>query len=98
MSSIILVTGGNTGLGLEIVKSLLRSSQTYTILLGGRSLDKATAAAKSAAAATEEEKGSKSTVEPIQIDIDDDESIKTCVESVERRWGRLDILVNNAGM
>lgn len=92
--TIIFITGANTGLGLETVKSLCRSSSAYTILLGGRSLDKANAAAKEA---REEYPDTASTIEPIQIDIEDDESISKAFENVESQYGRVDVLLNNAG-
>ncbi|KIX98126.1 uncharacterized protein Z520_06206 [Fonsecaea multimorphosa CBS 102226] len=93
-NTIVLITGANTGLGLETVKSLLQSSKTYTILLGGRSFEKATTAAKQV---KEEFPKSQSTVTPVQIDIDDDQSIKKLSETLEKDYGRLDVLVNNAG-
>lgn len=94
-NTVVLITGANTGLGLEIVKSLCRSSNAYTILLGGRSLDKATAAAKEA---REEYPETVSTIEPIQIDIEDDASISNAFETVSSAYGRCDVLINNAGM
>ena len=93
-STIILVTGSNQGLGLETVKSLLRSSRKYTILLGGRNFDKATAAAEQV---KKEYHQSESAVVPVQIDIEDDESIERLKERVEKEFGRVDVLVNNAG-
>ncbi len=94
MTTIILITGANTGLGLETVRSLLRSSHTYTILLGGRNLDKATAAAEEV---KKEYTESKSTVVPVQVDIEDDGSIEKLRERVEKEFGKVDVLVNNAG-
>ncbi|OAP57073.1 hypothetical protein AYL99_09186 [Fonsecaea erecta] len=92
---IVLITGANTGLGLATVKSLLQSAdKTYTILLGGRSLEKATSAAQQV---KEEFACSQSVVAPVQIDIEDDQSIKNLFESLEKDYGRLDVLVNNAG-
>ena len=93
-STIILVTGANTGLGLATVKSLLRSSKLYTILLGGRDLNKAKAAAQEA---KKEYADSQSQVVPVQIDLEDDSSIHALKERVEKEFGRIDVLVNNAG-
>jgi NADP-dependent 3-hydroxy acid dehydrogenase YdfG len=38
---IVLITGANTGLGLEVVKALYKSDLPYEIILGARSVDKA---------------------------------------------------------
>jgi NAD(P)-dependent dehydrogenase (short-subunit alcohol dehydrogenase family) len=97
-STIILITGANTGLGLETVKSLLRSpSKSYTILLGGRDFEKA----KTAAEVVREEYlsggKSESQVIPVQIDLEDDASIEALKERVEGEFGRVDVLVNNGG-
>ncbi|OQU99623.1 hypothetical protein CLAIMM_05234 [Cladophialophora immunda] len=94
-STTVLITGANTGLGLETVRSLLQSAnKTYTILLGGRSLEKATIAAKQVKGEVPQ---SQSEVVPVQIDVEDDQSIKNLFESLEKDYGRLDVLVNNAG-
>ena len=91
---ILLITGANTGLGFETVKALCQSSKAYTILLGGRSLDKATAAAQNART---EFPQSPSTITAVQIDIEEDESISRAFEHVASQYGRLDVLINNAG-
>ena len=41
---IVLVTGGNNGIGYEAVKALLQSPKPYHVLMGSRSLEKAKAA------------------------------------------------------
>ena len=94
-SSIVLVTGGNTGIGYESIKAMYASSQPYTILMGSRSLEKANA---SISKLQDEVSDSKSEVVPIQIDIEDDASIEKAFKEVERKYGRLDGMVNNAGM
>ena len=93
-STIILITGANTGLGLETVKALVQSSRTYTILLGGRNLDKAIAAAEHV---RHEFPTSSSTVDTVQVDIEDDDSITKAYEQVAKKYGRVDVLINNAG-
>lgn len=91
---VIFITGANTGLGLEIVKALCKSSKAYTIILGGRDLAKANAAAKEVQA---EFTQSPSTVKTVQVDLEEDDSINRAFEHVSTEYGHLDVLVNNAG-
>lgn len=91
---IILVTGGNTGIGYETVKALLQSGNAYNVLMGSRSLEKAKSAIDTL---KQEVPQTLSTVEPVQIDVTSDESIKKALEAVKARHGRIDSLINNAG-
>ncbi|KAH8654368.1 hypothetical protein BGZ61DRAFT_373573 [Ilyonectria robusta] len=91
---IVLVTGGNTGLGFQIIRAISRSEINYEILLAGRSLEKAQAAVKEAIA---EYPSIKGRISPIQVDIEDDASIEATFQQVKAQYGRLDALVNNAG-
>jgi NAD(P)-dependent dehydrogenase (short-subunit alcohol dehydrogenase family) len=92
--SIVLITGGNTGIGYETVKALYASPSPHTILMGSRSLAKAADAISTLQA---EITSTKSSIEPVQIDIEDDESIQAAFEYVEKKYKRIDALVNNAG-
>jgi NAD(P)-dependent dehydrogenase (short-subunit alcohol dehydrogenase family) len=94
-SSIVLITGGNTGVGYETVKALYASPQVHTILMGSRSLDKAKDAISKLQSAVLD---SQSEIVPIQIDIENDASIQNAFKEVESKYGRVDVLVNNAGM
>jgi len=85
--------GGNTGIGYETVKALLRSDKPYHILLAGRDLTKARNAAK----ASKDEVESQSSVEAVQIDVESDESISKAYEGVAAKHPRIDCLINNAG-
>jgi NAD(P)-dependent dehydrogenase (short-subunit alcohol dehydrogenase family) len=91
---IILITGANTGLGFETVRSLCHSPKAYTILLGGRNIEKANAAVKEVQT---EFPRCPSVITAVQVDIEDDNSISRAFEHVATQYGRLDILINNAG-
>ncbi|KAK5957771.1 hypothetical protein OHC33_000960 [Knufia fluminis] len=87
--TIVLVSGGNSGIGYEIVKSLASQRSDYQILLGCRDTTKGEMAVATM--------GAPLNVNPIQLDITDDRSIEHCVKAIEQVFGRLDVLINNAG-
>ncbi|KAF2729306.1 NAD(P)-binding protein [Polyplosphaeria fusca] len=91
---IVIVTGANSGIGWEAVKALLESSRAYTILAAARSKDKATSAIEQLKKAVP---SSKSTVEPLVVDLASDESIEKAFEQVKQKYGVVDCLMNNAG-
>lgn len=92
---IVLVTGANTGIGLEIVKALYKSSSKYQIILSARNLRNAEEAVK---LVQWEAPTSHSTVTAIQLDVIDDESIKAAFEKIDKDFTHsLDVLINNAG-
>ncbi|KIW09812.1 hypothetical protein PV08_11913 [Exophiala spinifera] len=91
--TVVLITGANQGLGFECVKKLAAEQPDYHILLGSRNAQRGTDAA---AKVTDLAPGSK--VEPIQLDVTDDESIAKAAKYVEQKFGRLDVLFNNAGI
>ncbi len=91
---IVLITGANTGIGFETVKALYQSSKAYTILLGGRNLEKANAAAQETQTLFPH---CPSIIKTIQVDVEDDNSISRAFDHVTNEYGRLDVLVNNAG-
>ncbi|KAF2498190.1 NAD(P)-binding protein, partial [Lophium mytilinum] len=94
-NTIVLITGGNTGIGYESVKALYVSSKgPYTILLSGRSIEKV----NNAIATLEKEfSDTASKLVPLQLDIESDESITAAFETVKSSVGYIDVLINNAG-
>lgn len=86
--TVSLVTGGNAGIGYEIVKKLAENPDQQ-VLMACRDTGKGEAAAASM--------GAPKNVNPIQLDITDDESIEHCFKTIEQLFGKLDILINNAG-
>lgn len=91
---VILVTGGNSGIGYEAVKAFLQSQKPYHILLGSRSAEKGKFAVESL---NKEVPESKNTVEVLEVDLESDDSIEKAFEQVKKSPGSLDALVNNAG-
>ncbi|KIV88743.1 hypothetical protein PV10_08395 [Exophiala mesophila] len=86
---VVLISGGNAGIGVEIVKKLANEySTSHQILMGTRSLEKGEAAWKLL--------GSPTNVSPVQLDITDDASIERLYHHIETSYGKLDILINNA--
>src|SRR5207245_10105698 len=85
---VALVTGGGTGIGLAIALAFLREGARVTI--GSRNpvhLKEGSEAARAAGHA----------VLTLQLDVTDPASVRSAVDAVVSRYGRIDILVNNAG-
>ncbi|KAH9895398.1 NAD(P)-binding protein [Xylariomycetidae sp. FL2044] len=92
--TIVLISGGNRGIGLEIVKALLESDVGYHVYMGSRDEEKGREIAASLLPAA---KGNN-TVEAIQLDVTSPESVAAAVSRVRAQSGRLDVLINNAGI
>jgi len=90
-TTIVLITGANTGIGFEIAKKLAKEQPSYHIFLGSRNPEKGEAAAAKLQA-------ENLSVEAITIDVTSDESISTAASTVASKFGRLDVLINNAGI
>jgi len=83
---VALVSGGNRGIGLEIVRQL--AGRGITVILGSRDEEQGRAAAE----------GLPGAVVVKQLDVADEKSVGRLGASIEEEFGRLDILVNNAGI
>lgn len=92
---IVFITGANSGIGYEAVKSFLGSSTQYRIFVGCRTLEKSQEAI---AAITKEVPSSNSTLEPVALELESDESIDQAYEAIKAKVDRIDTLVNNAGV
>jgi NAD(P)-dependent dehydrogenase (short-subunit alcohol dehydrogenase family) len=83
---IALVTGGNRGIGKEIVRQL--ATKGLRVFLTGRDFE---AGARVASAINGD-------VDFLLLDVADDRSIVQAAEAFGKRSDRLDVLVNNAGI
>jgi NAD(P)-dependent dehydrogenase (short-subunit alcohol dehydrogenase family) len=86
---IILITGGNKGIGFETARQL--GQQGHHVLLAARDGARAEAAAARL-------RGEGLAVDPITLDVTDGASIERAAAWIEERHGRLDSLINNAGI
>ena len=84
--SVALVSGGNRGIGLEIVRQL--AGRGITTVLGSRYEEKGRAAATELSG----------NVVVHQLDVSDEKSVGRLASFVEEEFGRLEILVNNAAI
>ena len=85
-----LVTGANSGLGLETSRALLQKGAT--VLMACRSQRKSEAARRDLL-----DLGTTG-VDLLDLDLSDLNSVERCANDVQERYGRLDLLINNAGL
>lgn len=85
MNKYALVTGGNRGLGLGFVNTLL--SQDYYVFLCARDISK-----------IDIKVVNNNKCIPVSLDVTDDTSIKNSVIKVSKYTDKLDLLINNAGV
>jgi retinol dehydrogenase 12 len=93
-NKVILVTGGNSGIGLHTVLQLSEHSPAK-IYLAARSQAKFDAALKEVLAANP---SAKDIIHFLQLDLGTFENVKTAATKILDENERLDILVNNAGI
>lgn len=87
---VAIVTGGSRGIGAAIAKELARNGAFVAINYQSR-VDSALAVVKE----IEEQGGTSFAVKSDVANLDD---IKSFVEEVKNKYGKIDILVNNAGI
>jgi NAD(P)-dependent dehydrogenase (short-subunit alcohol dehydrogenase family) len=87
---IALVTGANKGIGLEVVKQLVKNG--FFVYMGSRNQE-------SGSASVEQLKAEGiNNVEAIRLDVTDQESVDSARLSIGSKTEVLDVLVNNAGI
>jgi len=86
--SVALVTGSSSGIGFET--SLLLARNGYHTYASMRNLGKSKTI-------TEISNREKLPLSVIQLNVDDDKSVKDAIYRIENEQGRIDVVVNNAG-
>ncbi|MEH7097700.1 SDR family oxidoreductase [Neobacillus vireti] len=87
--NVALVTGGNRGIGYELVKQL--SLKGFKVILTCRDPEMGHIAVQKL-------KDSNLDVSFVAMDVNDQESIRQAAVTVNELYGRLDVLINNAGI
>ncbi|MGK0527490.1 MAG: NAD(P)-dependent dehydrogenase (short-subunit alcohol dehydrogenase family), partial [Alteromonadales bacterium] len=87
MTKNVLVTGGNRGIGLEIVKGML--SKGYKVLMGCRDEEAGLEAKKDIVGGD---------LHIIEMPLDNETAIVDAFVRAEAVYGPIDILINNAGI
>lgn len=90
--NIVLVTGGNNGIGHATCELFAKQAGYHTIM-ASRSLEKGQKALSSIQASSP-----PGSISLVQLDINSDDSIAAAVKEVQSKHGRLDTLINNAGI
>lgn len=86
---VALVTGGNRGIGYELVKQL--ALKGYKVILASRDSDMGDEAAQKL-------KELDLDVSSVEMDVTNQESIHQAAVAINEKYGRLDVLINNAGV
>ena len=90
MSPVVVITGGNAGIGKETAVGL--ASQGANVIITSRNAERGA----TAVAEIRERSGSE-TVEAMPLDLASFESIHSFASDLARRTDRLDVLIDNAG-
>jgi NAD(P)-dependent dehydrogenase (short-subunit alcohol dehydrogenase family) len=87
--NIVLVTGASSGIGLE-TSLLLARNGFYTYATTRKSESDSNPVTNAA-------KKENISLKTIQLDVDNDISVRNCVDTILSEKGRIDVVVNNAG-
>lgn len=86
----VLVTGASSGIGLATVEAFAKEGKN--IIATARRQDRLTALSES----MKTKYGAN--VLPLVMDVSDNNSVNTAIESLDNDWKSIDIIVNNAGL
>ncbi len=86
----VLITGANKSIGLESARQLLQKG--YYVFLGSRTPE------NGRKAVDELKSEGFNNVEPVEIDVTDQQSVNAAREYVGKKTAALDVLINNAGI
>jgi NAD(P)-dependent dehydrogenase (short-subunit alcohol dehydrogenase family) len=89
VSRVVVVTGATSGIGLAAAVAFAAAGDTVVATHRGSAPPAALAAAVTAAGGR---------MDPLELDVGNEESCESAIEAVMSQHGHIDVLVNNAGM
>jgi NAD(P)-dependent dehydrogenase (short-subunit alcohol dehydrogenase family) len=95
---VAVITGANSGLGLETARELARKGASVTLAV--RNLDNGNAAIADIAASIKSagEAGAEPDLHLVQLDLASLDSVRSAAKDLADRHDRIDLLINNAGV
>lgn len=94
-SRVIIITGGNRGIGFALLERLIKHSDHPTLVFTARAESACREAAEKLLA---KEPNYKDSLHYHSLEITDDSSVNKFVEWLKSTIGKIDVLVNNAGV
>ncbi len=97
---VVVVTGSSSGIGREI--ALILAKNKFTTYATMRNLQKSSqlksiAAEEGGGEGGEGGEGLLQSLQFVQLDVTDDNSVRTAIQTIYNESGKIDVLVNNAG-
>ncbi|CAJ0603636.1 unnamed protein product [Cylicocyclus nassatus] len=90
IQGVVLITGANRGIGLEMTRSLLAMSDVCRVYAGCRDREKAEKLRNL--------QDPKKKLRVVELDVSKDWSIKNALEAVSKESGHINVLINNAAV
>ena len=87
-NKIVFITGANIGLGLETARQI--GKEGHSVIIGSRDQGRGLAAVNSL-------KEDGVSVELLELDLQNSETVDKAVNYISDKYGKLDVLINNAG-
>ncbi|MGV3710251.1 MAG: SDR family oxidoreductase [Gemmatimonas sp.] len=97
VGKVVMVTGASSGIGAELARQFAAAGAR--VVLAARDMTKLEGVAEECRALAGDRNGDRNgNVLVVRLDVTDESSCKTAIESAVAHYGTLDILVNNAGL
>ncbi|KUJ09722.1 NAD(P)-binding protein [Mollisia scopiformis] len=91
--TIVLITGGNGGVGYLTAEALAASSPNYHVIITSRNLEKGEKALEDL-----QKSQPKESFSLVKLDVTDHQTITDAASQVSKEFGHIDVLINNAGI